>query len=192
MQIDIKERKREIMRVELANAALDLVVSGGYQQTVEELADGLGISRATFFRHLGTKDEIVVAAVLGPVDLLADAYRGTAPREPVWQRLKASLAPLVEMAEASPERTRARLAFIRSEPALGSRLHRARRPQIDHLADAMVEEGHDPLGATVMAAAALAVFDRCWALWADDAKHDLQGIIDRGFAHLQGATPPAP
>ena len=181
------------MRQELANAAFDLVLANGYEQTVEELADALGISRATFFRHLGSKEEIVVVALLGPEELFAEAYAraGLGASTSAWQRLKAAFEPVIVLAEASPERMRARLGIVRSTPALGGRLQQARRPQIDRLAGAMVEEGHDPFAASILATAAVAAFIRCWVLWAEDESLELRLVVDRAFAHLDAASSPA-
>ncbi|MHA6692926.1 TetR/AcrR family transcriptional regulator [Devosia sp. A449] len=192
MTFDLKERARAVMRQELASAAFDLVLENGYEQTAEELADALGISRATFFRHLGSKEDIVVAAMLGSEDLFAAAFSQARHARSVstWQRLKAAFQPIISDAEATPERVRARLALVRTTPVLGARLQRARRPQVDRLVGALVEQGHDALAANALAAAAVAVFDRCWLLWAGDESLVLRQLVDRAFAQLDAASLP--
>lgn len=190
MTYDIKGRTREVLRQELVNAAFDLMLKHGYEQTAEEIADALGISRATFFRHLGSKEEVVAAAIIGPVDLFATAYRaGGAPKNAsAWTRLKAAFAPAIAESETIPDIVRARLALIRANPALSSRVHRDRRPQVDGLAAALVAEGQRPLAATALAAAAVAVFDRCWSLWAGDENLALRDLVDEAFGHLDAAS----
>ncbi len=192
MTYDIKERARQVMRQELANAAFDLVLQNGYDQTAEELADALGISRATFFRHLGSKEEVVVAAMLGPDDLFAEAFCQAEhdPSASTWQRLKSAFLSAIAEAEVTPDRVRARLGLVRATPALGARLQRARRPQIERLTAALVDQGYDPHAANALAAAAVAVFDRCWTLWADDESLELRPLVDRAFAHLDAASLP--
>lgn len=194
MTYDIKERTREVMRLELANAAFDLVIKNGYEQTAEELADALGISRATFFRHLGSKEEIVIAGMLGPDDLFAEAFthaQQTASAS-TWQRLKLAFQPIIAQAEAKPEHMRARLALIRATPALGARVQQARRPQIDGLAAALADQGYGQLAAAALAVASVAVFDRCWLLWASSEGPALRELVDRAFAELDAASSPLP
>lgn len=182
------------MRIELANAALDLVIKNGYEQTAEELADALGISRATFFRHLGSKEEIVIAGMLGPDDLFAEAFTHAQHKASAstWQRLKLAFQPIIAQAEANPDHMRARLALIRATPALGARVQQARRPQIDGFAAALASQGYDQLAAAALAAASVAVFDRCWLLWASSEGPALRELVDRAFAELEAASSPLP
>ena len=185
MRYDIKETAREAMRVELANAALDLMVEHGYEQTANELADALGISRATFFRHLGSKEEIFTAVMIGPVDLFAASYAAASTgKVRSWQVVRAAFDTVTAATESAPDRMRSRYRLIRSIPSLGGRLRRARFPQIEQLAAALTADGYEVFQASIVATAAVAVFDQCWALWAADEGASLSEIVDRAFAEL--------
>ena len=55
MTLGVRKRSREILRAELAEAAADYCVEHGFDTvTVEEIAQGIGISRATYFRYSST------------------------------------------------------------------------------------------------------------------------------------------
>ena len=51
---------REDTRARIESAALDLFTAEGFEQvTIDEIADVAGISRRTFFRHVGAKADAV-------------------------------------------------------------------------------------------------------------------------------------
>lgn len=181
------------MRSELASAAVDLMVEHGYDgQSAEDLARSLGISRATFHRYLGSKDEAVIATTIGPEDQFAARLAAVGDQQfaTTWSRLRAALEPAVELAESSPDRMRAQLRLIQSAPALGGSLRRARAPQVEALAVGIAELGHDPFDAAVLASAAIAVLDQCWLTWAQQDDADLRELLDRAFVRLARATTP--
>ncbi|MFC0220199.1 TetR/AcrR family transcriptional regulator [Pseudochelatococcus lubricantis] len=171
-----------MLRQDLAEAAFDAVIANGYGQSIEDIAAAIGISRATFFRYFGTKEDIVIAAMLGPVDIFAAAYTETSGS--IWLRLRGAIQPVIERIEAEPDRMRARFQLVQSLPQLHAGLRKARQPQIEALAAMIEREGADPLGAHVFAVAAIAVLDQCWALWANGQQGAITDALDRAYAHL--------
>lgn len=190
MKNELRKRTHDLMRAELSEAAFAHMVEYGYDAcTSDDLAKALGISRATFFRYLGSKDEVVVAAMLEPVSQFRDAYEQAV--RPVggseWDHLREALEPAVLLADTDPTRQRSRLQLIRAHPALGAKLRRARAPQIDDLADALVACGHDSFAAHVLATASIAVLDQCWSQWSREKDASLRAILDRAFEELKTA-----
>src|SRR3981081_3138385 len=60
--LDIGERKRRELRVELSEAAVRLVIERGFETTtMEDLATAAGVSRRTFFRYFSSKEDVVFA-----------------------------------------------------------------------------------------------------------------------------------
>src|SRR5256885_8583052 len=60
--LDIGERKRRALRVELSEAALPLVIERGFEATtMEDLATAAGGSRRIFFRYFSSKQDVVFA-----------------------------------------------------------------------------------------------------------------------------------
>lgn len=151
------------------------------------------MSRATFFRYLASKDEIIVTALTGSDSQFADAYAEaeTAATDSEWARLRLAVTPAFRIAEDQPERQRAQLQLIHSQPAVGAKLRRARAPQIESLAAAVVASGHDDFAAQVLAAATIAALDRRWTSWAAHEGASLSDLLDQAFATLATASQPS-
>ena len=63
-QESLRERQRAQIRADILRAALRLFIERGYDAvTTEEIATAAGVSPRTFFRHVPTKEELL----LGPV-----------------------------------------------------------------------------------------------------------------------------
>lgn len=60
----LRDRQRAQIRAEIRRAAFRLFVERGYDAvTTEEIATAAGVSPRTFFRHVPTKDELLLAPV---------------------------------------------------------------------------------------------------------------------------------
>jgi AcrR family transcriptional regulator len=80
-------------RERLANAALDLFVENGYEETtVTHIADRAGMNRATFFRHFADKREVLFGGEDRLAGLFADAVRGAPEGATLTECLQAALA----------------------------------------------------------------------------------------------------
>lgn len=130
----LAERRRRLLRDEIAHIALNLFADNGFDSvTVADIASAAGISERTFFRYFLSKDEVVldyerqvhhrlVAAVAnrppteGPVTALRKAYLQTSHVEPGMRPRVAQLGRI--LAEA---------------PALRARSHGERLGQDDPL-----------------------------------------------------------
>src|ERR1700693_1055075 len=80
-------------RERLGNAALDLFVENGYEETtVAQIADRAGMNRATFFRHFADKREVLFGGEDVLARLFADAIRAAPPGAMLTECLQAALA----------------------------------------------------------------------------------------------------
>jgi AcrR family transcriptional regulator len=80
-------------RERLENAALDLFVENGYEETtVAQIADRAGMNRATFFRHFADKREVLFGGEDVLAGLFADAVRAAPPEATLTGCLQAMLA----------------------------------------------------------------------------------------------------
>ena len=80
-------------RERLENAALDLFVENGYEETtVAQIADRAGMNRATFFRHFADKREVLFGGEDVLAGLFADAIRAAPPGATLTECLQAALA----------------------------------------------------------------------------------------------------
>lgn len=149
-------------------AAIDLLVRQGYDATsVDDLADAAGISRSTFFRKFGSKEDIVFAdhdRILARVqDLLA---RTTA--DPLRAVVDAAL--LVFGHHVGNWRTSlARYELLHQVPALRDRelvmTHRYQRAFRNHLLSALPEGESREVTAVAFAASVVAVHNSVLRQW---------------------------
>ena len=189
MKQNLRQRTRDFKRSELAVAAFDLMVEHGYDAlTVDDLAREVGVSRATFFRYLGSKDEVAVVAMVEQLSIFADALAASDGSQNIWRRLRDAFEPAVQNVERDPERVRARIRMVQRHPELADRLRRARFSQVDHLIGVLIEQGSEELVAEVAVTASVAVFDRCMAKWAKADGETLRALLDRAFACLGALT----
>src|SRR6478735_12843505 len=101
-------------------AALDLFARQGFEATsVEQIAQAAGVSRSTFFRQFGGKDDVVFADHELLLDRLRDFLAGE--HEDPWKAVcEASVLVYAHFA-ADPELARRRYAVVRQVPALRER-----------------------------------------------------------------------
>ena len=107
-------------RAAVVAAALELFAEQGFDQTsVEQIAQAAGVSRSTFFRQFGGKDDVVFT----DHEVLLDRLREflAQPHPDPWAAVcEASLFVYAHFA-ADPELARRRYAVVRGVPALRDR-----------------------------------------------------------------------
>lgn len=171
-----------------AAAAIGLLARQGYDATsVDELADAAGMSRSTFFRKFGSKEDVVFAdheRILRQVtDRLAETVQG----------------PLAAIEDAAllvfnhhlrnQETSRARYELMQAVPALRDRelvtSYRYEKAFVQHLLDRLPDVEHREYKAVSFAAAAVAVhnaFLRGWLRTAPAGKEAVTADRDRSAA----------
>lgn len=145
-------------RTDVVVAALDLFARQGFEATsVDQIAQAAGISRSTFFRQFGGKDDVVFADHELLLARLREWFAG-AHADP-WQAVCEGSLRVYRHFAADPELARRRYAVVRGVPALRDReivtVFRYERLFDDYLRGAL--PGLDPLDAVAFAASVTAV-----------------------------------
>ncbi|MBN9178594.1 MAG: TetR family transcriptional regulator [Microbacterium sp.] len=143
-------------------AALDLFVAQGFEATsVEQIAQAAGVSRSTFFRQFGGKDDVVFSdhdvLLMQLRTFLADARRD--PSDNPWYAACAASVEVFRHFAAEPDLARRRYAVVRQVPALRER-EIVTVFQYERLFDEYLRAelpGLDPIDAVAFAAAVTAV-----------------------------------
>ncbi|MGX6509275.1 TetR family transcriptional regulator [Rhodococcus sp. SJ-2] len=181
---DIRDRGREILTAELADAAATYCAEYGFDAvTVDDIARAIGISRATFFRYFTSKEAAVVDAVrIGRLSI-GDQVRRAEPvlGTRVVEVVRAAMQPTIDAARATPELLRARLKMISESPALRARLASERSEQRADLEEALLERVADPIAAYAAAHASMAAIDLAWSIWSSDERADFGAALGRAF-----------
>ena len=78
-------------RERLTDAALELFVANGYEETtVAQIAERAGLNRATFFRHFADKREVLFGGEDRLAGLFGDGIRAAAPEATLTECLQAA------------------------------------------------------------------------------------------------------
>jgi AcrR family transcriptional regulator len=143
--LGLRERKKVETRLALAHAAMRLFEERGYAATtVDDIAAAANVSRRTFFRYFGGKDEIFIVDPQGKLDALHVALAKGPPDEPTIAALRRGLVALTAT-YFEPEllQAEARVAAHAPEVAAASLAYQV------HWEDALAVEVADDLGVDV-------------------------------------------
>ncbi|MFD7367408.1 TetR family transcriptional regulator [Nocardiopsis alba] len=192
MSNGVRDRSREILRTELADAAATFCVEHGFDDvTADELARGIGVSRATFFRYFASKEDAVVSAARFAATRagsfaqgVAEAVEAASPGTSLWTIVYAATEPMVATAESRGDPLRARIRMINEVPALKGHLASQQRGDQSAVAEVLREHLGDDRAAQALAAAGVAAVDLAWHEWAHTPGSKLRPLLDAYFTAL--------
>lgn len=149
-------------------AAIDLLARQGYDATsVEDLADAAGISRSTFFRKFGSKEDIVFADHDRILARVHEFLAGTTA-DPLRAVVDAALLVFSHHV-GNRETSLARYELLHQVPALRDRelvmTHRYQRSFRNHLLSALPESEGREVTAVAFAASVVAVHNSTLRQW---------------------------
>lgn len=117
---DIAAAPSAAPRAAVVAAALELFAEQGFDQTsVEQIAQAAGVSRSTFFRQFGGKDDVVFADHELLLDRLREFLAGE--HDDPWRAVCEASVLVYSHFAADPELARRRYAVVRQVPALRER-----------------------------------------------------------------------
>lgn len=189
--MNLAERKRQLVRDQLGEAALRLLARQGYEETtVEQIVAAAGVSRRTFFRYFKSKEDVIVESVGDMGTAIRTALAARPERENPQSAVRAALSVAVDELTAESEKSVPVIRLLLETPALRRRyLERqsilqeevaavlARREGIDE------REDRDDLGPALVAGVAIAAFGVALDSWArHGGDGDLSALLDEAFA----------
>lgn len=96
----MRERKKARTRRALVDAAADMCLRRGYENTtVEQISAAADVSSRTFSRYFATKDAVFIAVLDELADEIADELTSQSPRLPMEALRSAFVAVLSRLAE---------------------------------------------------------------------------------------------
>lgn len=194
MTTDARAHARQVLLADIAASIFELFLDRGYAGvTVEEAARAAGISRATFFRYFGSKEDVVVAHVEATGIDYESAVRALPDDRALspWRLVRAAVEPAVAEVESDPERHWARLDMIATEPSLRVRLTAHRMQRRDAVARAVQQRTGDRLAARIASTAGLSAYDLAWDEWTPGSTRTFRSVVDEIFDRLERLAIPA-
>ncbi|MGW2518359.1 TetR family transcriptional regulator [Streptomyces sp. NPDC001617] len=180
---------RAAVRAELAQVAFELFRRKGFDKvTVDDLAAAAGVSRSTFLRYFGTKEDAVLGAFDGHDRRVADALRARPADEGEWRALRRALDVVIERYHEDPAGSLETTRLVRETPALRARHLEKQYTWRPALSQALAERAgseRPTLAQSVRTAAALDCLNVALDHWlASDGREDLVELLDAAFAAL--------
>lgn len=175
----------------LQKAALELFATRGFEQTTTmEIAESVGLTERTFFRHFGDKREVLfhgqqrlVDAFLAGIDA---APPEASPIELVAGALRSSASFFPDERRAH---SRTRQSVIDQNPALQERERHKLASIATTVADALRRRGVDDVAATLAAESGATVFAIAFTQWIrEDEQRSLADIAAEVLRELLNLT----
>jgi AcrR family transcriptional regulator len=196
-KVGLRERTRNMVRAELAQAALKLFVEQGFEATtVEQIAAATGLSRRSFHRYFSSKEDVFGQWFVEMGQQLAAALEARPAEERPWFALRRSFDDLVQGLSARPESFQI-TRMILDTPALhATHLHKHALWR-DALAEVLQrrrsEDGRQlgRVAAGALVGAALAALDSAQIQWVtDDNEQPLGDLLDQAMNAIAPLTGP--
>jgi len=185
--LTLAERKRRLVRDELAEAALRLLARQGFEETtVDELAAAAGVSRRTFFRYFASKEDVVISSLVVVCEgIVAEVGARPAGEPPAIAIREAVKTVTVEDFAEDREKSVALIRHTMEIPALRARFAERQDLLRDDLAAVLARRaGRDVPSPRDQFAAGLGLLAFAGAMqhWAaSDGQEDPASVLDAAF-----------
>ncbi|MEP9361633.1 TetR family transcriptional regulator [Nocardioides sp. CN2-186] len=178
--VPLRERKRLALRAEIQQTALQMFAAHGFDNvTTEAIAEAIGISPSTFFRHVPSKELLLLGAThRGRAQIVAN-FRARPADEDVADSLVAAILGRTAQFVDDEETLELWRRAMASAPAEMRRASLLNREDCDELIEAVAArlDDADELRAGVLVRSTLAAVEYAYEWWLghDDADslHDL-------------------
>jgi AcrR family transcriptional regulator len=194
----LRERTRAAMRAEVSDVAFRLFAEQGFENTtVEQIAAAAGLSRTTFFRYFGTKEEVVLGRVGEFGRQVADALAARPAEEGPWYALRRAFDVITEAGPGRPGSPADMMRLLSQACLLMTRHWEKTQGWQSMIAPEVARRlgGPDPvtdMRANALTAAAIACLDAATDAWiATGGTASLPDLADQamGCLHETGDTP---
>ncbi|MCC6538052.1 MAG: TetR family transcriptional regulator [Bryobacterales bacterium] len=125
---NLQARKQELVREAIWDAAVDLFIAQGYEETtIDQIAEAAGVSRRSFFRYFSSKGDLMAQGVVNYTNSLTLAIDAAPAGAPLLEVMRHTVLAVARYSASLP-RTRKIMQVAAQSPA-------AREAQTARLAD---------------------------------------------------------
>ncbi|GAA0914233.1 TetR family transcriptional regulator [Virgisporangium ochraceum] len=184
------DRQRAALRAEITATACALFVEQGFDATtVDQIVETVGISRRSFFRYFGSKEDVLLGDLAARGDAVARGLAARPADEDPWTALRNAMLDAAPETFADPLADLAVARMMHGSPTLRARLFEKRQ----HWRDALVPLVADRVGgpdavftASAVVSAVLSCVDTASDAWvASDGKADMADLYDRAVVAIR-------
>lgn len=187
-------RSHDTTRAEIARAAIRSFLRDGFESTtVDDIAAAAGISRRTYFRYFGSKDESLLSGIQEIGILVAEAFQRMPNTAPPLIALRDAYLEVEASLAAFPERQRALGRMLRTNTRLHGALLHVQREWVDDLTEALVSRhgGEERVADRLLAHMAMDAWNLAVDRWLDDSSQSLHDQATLTFGELMKFVPNA-
>ncbi|MFB2556792.1 TetR family transcriptional regulator [Herbiconiux liangxiaofengii] len=186
------QRSRQAAYAEITRVAMRLFLDQGFDQTtIDQIASTAGISRRSFFRYFGTKEDIVLGDLASQGELMRDALEQVPSTVGPWEALRQALHT-IEALDIEPGVTLKIATMMYQTPSLRARSIEKHLqwqsllvPDIRRRLGLAADDASDPAPGAIVASA-IACLDVAGELWVGGRGHgDLAAFYDRAVAAVR-------
>ncbi|WP_269857521.1 TetR family transcriptional regulator [Streptomyces sp. RPT161] len=182
-------RSGEEVRQRLQQAALELYLERGFDQTTtENIATRAGVTERTFFRHFADKREVFFDGEAQLRDVLTRAVAAVPAGTKPLPTLRAAFHEAVPLFEQNRPVTEPRSRVIATTAALQERALAKGAALVRALTDALRARGVDEQLAMLCAQVGMDTCTIAFRGWMDDPSEGLHAQLDRAFRELRLAA----
>ncbi|ROQ17486.1 TetR family transcriptional regulator [Curtobacterium sp. PhB172] len=180
---------RAAVRNELGAVGLRKFLESGFDAiTFDDLAREAGVSRSTFLRYFGSKEDVVLHVFDTVGDQMAAVLATQPLTEDAWSALRAAVAPAVDLLQDAADGLD-RIRLVWSTPALWARLHEKQATWRPELVDLLLKReprvGTPIIAVRTRVMAAVGCLMVAYDGWVEDnGISPLDELTDSAFAAL--------
>ena len=184
----LQARKQELVRETIWAAAIDLFAEKGFEETtIDDIVDAAGSSRRTFFRHFGSKRDLMAHPVVSYGASLTKAIESCPAKSSCAELFR---HVVLEVAQRTVSDSRARKVMeiaARYPAAREAQLSRVAEVQ-DRVAEAFARRCKDEITAHVLAGLTLSALSLAYRAWFSEGKKDIASAVQHVLAELSNVV----
>ena len=185
-------RARRAAHAEIARTAMGLFLQQGFENTtIDQIVAAAGISRRSFFRYFGTKEDVVLGDLAGEGAKVQEALEAVPLDVPPWEAIEEAFWRVAEQAPGD-EAMRKEAEMLYGTPSLRARSiekhfqwQELMVPNIQRRLEAGGGDARPP-AADAIVASAIACLDVAGQAWIREPGSDLRELYRRA-ARAAGA-----
>ncbi len=181
-------------RAEIARAAIRAFLRNGFDgTTVDDIAAAAGISRRTYFRYFGSKDESLLSGMQELGILVAEALRRMPTSAPPLTALRDAYLEVEASLAEFPDRQRALGKMLRTNPRVHGALMLVQLEWVEDLTEVLTSrhDGEELVSDRLLAHMAMDAWNLAIDRWLDEPGSSLHAQAVHTFGALMALMPGA-